>query len=162
VTVAVELPSAGSVPGETLAATAAAGPAAWVSVEVPEVVGFAVVSVAVTVTDRTAVVLVIVAEYVPSPLEVTLDTVLPAFVPIVMVSPATGLPFTSVTVAVAVVVDVPFARIDAGARATLTWPVAAPDVCVNDPVLLGLPVAVLSVALTTTERAVVVLVMVAV
>ena len=73
------------------------------------------------VGEPTVVELVIVAEYVPSPWSVTPPKCTPLSVEEKPTpSPGTGLPFASVTVAVAVLVELPFATIELGANPTTT------------------------------------------
>jgi hypothetical protein len=71
------------------------------------------------------------------------------------VSPVIGLPLTSVTVAVAVEVDVPLAVIDAGLNATVTY-AARPVVCVNVAVPVAGVAGVESLALIVAVPGVVV------
>jgi hypothetical protein len=78
----------------------------------------------------------------------------------VTVSPLTGLPFASVTVAVAVDVELPSATIDAGANPTVTLLAGAVWVRLACPDMLG--ETVLSVAVIVADPAVVELVIVAV
>jgi hypothetical protein len=76
-------------------------------------------------------------------------------------SPAIGCPSASVTVAVAVDVDDPFATIDDGTNPTIT-PVAGPTVCTNVPCPETCGETELSVAVIVGDPTVVELVIVAV
>src|SRR5207302_32020 len=99
----------------------ACGVVAWpleavcVKVAFPETGGDTVLSVAVIVTWWAVVELLIVTLYVPSPWSLTALICSPeSLEEKPTLSPGTGLPFASFTVAVAVAVEVPFATIDAG------------------------------------------------
>ena len=114
-------------------------------------------SVAVIVRFPAVVVLVTVAVYVPSPWS-TIEPKSVAPEDNVTVCPKTGLPFASVTVAVAVEVEVPLATIGFGLNESVTF-AAGPAVCVR--MLSPDTPAVLSVAVIVGVPAVVELVSVA-
>jgi len=103
------------------------GPAVWSRVAGSVVVRFEVLSVAVIDAVPTVVELVMVALYVPSPLSVVPPTVSPR--PLdenVTDSPVTTAPVVSVTVTVAVLVEVPSAMMLVGSSDTLLIAVAGP------------------------------------
>jgi hypothetical protein len=136
VAVEVDVPLATIELGESETLTLVAGPGVCVSVACPDTLGETELSVAVIVACRTVVELVTVAEYVPLPLSVTgpIDTP-PSVDEKATCSPGTKSPPASVMVAVAVVVELPFATITEGESATATlaalptvwFSVACPD-----------------------------------
>jgi hypothetical protein len=91
---------------------------------------------------------------------VTGPTVCAPELPIVTVSPETGFPFTSVTVAVAVDVETPFAVTDGGLSVS-EIPVAGPASWVSVAAPEGCRLAVMSVAVIVACPATVVEVIVA-
>ena len=80
---------------------------------------------------------------------------------LMVISPETGCASASVTVAVAVLVELPLAKITGGASCTITV-VAGPTVWMRDAVPEGRPAGVLSVAVMIGDLTAVVLVIVAV
>jgi hypothetical protein len=119
-----------------------------------------VLSVAVIVGVPAVVELVIVAVYVPSWLSVVPPTISPASLEEnETLSPAIGWPSASVTVAVALDVDVPLAMIEVGTRTSPTFD-AGPTVCVSGA--CPEPPVVSSVAVIVASPTVVELLIVAV
>jgi hypothetical protein len=95
--------------------------AVWTRVACPETLGLNELSVAVIVGEPTVGELVMVALYVPWPWSVTGPTISPESLDLnETASFETGCERASVTVAVAVVVDVPSAGIDEGVSCTVT------------------------------------------
>lgn len=161
VAVVVEAPSATIPTGLRDTDTAVAGPGICVRVAEPEMEVEPAPAVAVTVNAPDRVVDLIVVWKLPgdAPAFVLLMCCPPETVN-ATAPPGTGLPWASVSLAVAVDVDVPSAVIDAGDRDTVTL-VAGPAVCVNVAVADRLEIADLSVAVIVPCPAVVVDVIVA-
>lgn len=113
--------------------TNADGPAVWIKVADPDTAGDPERSVAVIVARPTAVVLVIVAVYLPLPAFLDGPIWFEALdVKATCVSLGSRWPWASVTMAVAVVADVPLATIVGGFSCTVTF-AAGPALWIRDP-----------------------------